>query len=107
MIGTFRMSIGHMDLGQWFRYGTGLIEFTSAFALLIPALAGIGALLLVPTMIAAVLTQLLIIGGNPALPIGLLIIASIVAWGRIGTTLELIGAIDVKRTREATRRSRF
>jgi putative oxidoreductase len=83
LIETFRaIGIGHMGMGQWFRYVTGLIEFTSAFALLIPALAGIGALLLVPIMIGAVLTQLLIIGGSPALPIGLLTIASVVAWGR-------------------------
>ena len=91
MIETFRtIGIGHLGIGQWFHYVTGLIEFTSAFALLIPALAGIGALLLVPIMSAAVLTQLLIIGGSPALPIGLLTIASVVAWGRKETILELI-----------------
>ena len=91
LIETFRaMGFGHMGIGQWFYYVTGLIEFTSAFALLIPALAGIGALLLVPIMIGAVLTQLLIIGGSSALPIGLLTIASVVAWGRKETILELI-----------------
>jgi putative oxidoreductase len=86
MIETF----GAVGIGQWFRYVTGLIEFASAIVLLIPALAGIGALVLVPIMIGAVLTQLLIIGGSPALPIGLLIIASVVAWGRKETTLKLI-----------------
>jgi putative oxidoreductase len=79
-----------VGIGQWFRYVTGLIEFASAILLLIPALSGLGALLLVPTMIGAVLTHLLVIGGSPALPIGLLIIASVVAWGRKETTLELI-----------------
>jgi putative oxidoreductase len=68
-----------VGIGQWFRYVTGLIEFASAILLLIPALSGIGALLLVPTMIGAILTHLLIIGGSPALPIGLLIVASVVA----------------------------
>jgi uncharacterized membrane protein YphA (DoxX/SURF4 family) len=75
---------------QWFRYVTALIEFASAILLLIPALSGIGALLLVPIMIGAILTHLLIIGGSPALPIGLLIVVSVVAWGRKETTLRLI-----------------
>jgi putative oxidoreductase len=89
MVQTFNA----VGIGQWFRYVTGLIEFTSAILLLIPALSGIGALLLVPTMIGAVLTQLLVIGGSPALPIGLLIIASVVAWARKETTLEVIWRI--------------
>jgi putative oxidoreductase len=79
-----------VGIGQWFRYVTGLIEFMSAILLLIPALSGIGALILVPTMIGAILTHFLIIGGTPALPIGLLIIAFVVAWGRKETTLRLI-----------------
>jgi hypothetical protein len=72
---------------------TGLIEFGSAMLLLIPALSGLGAIFLVPTMIGAILTQLLIIGENAALPIGLLIIAGVVAWGRKETTLQLIRRI--------------
>jgi putative oxidoreductase len=98
MIQTFA-AIG---IGQWLRYVTGLIEFASAILLLIPALSGIGALLAVPIMIGVILTQLLIIGGSPALPIGLLIIASIVAWGRKETTLRLIWRNDSKSLREAT-----
>jgi putative oxidoreductase len=86
MIQTFA-AIG---IGQWFRYVMGLIEFVSAIVLLIPALSGIGALLLVPMMIGAILTHLLIVGGSPALPIGLLAVVSVVAWGRKQTTLDLI-----------------
>jgi putative oxidoreductase len=86
MIQTFA-AIG---IGQWLRYVTGLIEVASAILLLIPALSGIIALLAVPMMIGVILTQLLISGGSPALPIGLLIIASIVTWGRKETTLRLI-----------------
>jgi putative oxidoreductase len=78
-----------IGMGQWFRYLTGLIEVASAILLLIPALAGVGALLLVPTMIGAILTHLFIIGGSPALPIGLLIAMSFVAWGRRERTLRL------------------
>jgi putative oxidoreductase len=86
MIQTFA-AIG---VGQWFRYVMGLIEFASAIVLLIPALSGIGALLLVPMMIGVILTHLLIIGGSPALPIGLPTVVSVVAWGRKKTTLDLI-----------------
>jgi putative oxidoreductase len=49
---------------------------------LIPATAGIGALLLIATMIGAIVTHLFIIGGSPAIAIGLLIAMVIVAWGR-------------------------
>jgi putative oxidoreductase len=79
-----------VGIRQWLRYVTALIELASAILLLIPALSGIGALLFVPTMIGAILTHLLIIGGSPALLIRLLIVVSVVAWGRKETTLELI-----------------
>jgi putative oxidoreductase len=79
-----------IGVGQWFRYLTGLIEFASAVLLLIPAVSGIAALLLVPAMIGATLAHVLVFGGSPGLPIGLLIIVSIVAWGRKETTLQLI-----------------
>ena len=82
MIQTFA-AIG---IGQWLRYVTGLIDVASAILLLIPVLSGIGALLVVPIMIGVIVTHIVIIGGSPALPIGLLIIASIVAWGRRETT---------------------
>jgi putative oxidoreductase len=98
MIQTFA-AIG---IGQWFRYVTGTIELVSAFLLLVPVLSGIAALVLVATMIGAILTHLLIIGGSPVLPIGLLIIVSIVAWGRKKTTLRLIWRDNPKTVREAT-----
>jgi uncharacterized membrane protein YphA (DoxX/SURF4 family) len=83
-------SLAAIGIHQWFRYVTALIEFASAILLLIPALSGIGALLLVPTTIGAILTNLHVVGGSPVLPIGLLIIACVVAWGRKETTLRLI-----------------
>ena len=91
-----------IGVGQWLRYVTGTIELVSAFLLLIPVLSGIAALVLVATMIGAILTHLLIIGGSPVLPIGLLMIVSIVAWGRKETTLRLIWRNDPKSMREAT-----
>jgi putative oxidoreductase len=83
-------SLAAIAIHQWFRYVTALIEFASAILLSIPALSGIGALLLVPIMIGAILAHLLVVGGSPALPIGLLIIARVLAWGRKETTLRLI-----------------
>ena len=44
--------------GQWFRYATGAIETSAAVALLIPSAAVFGAMLLIPTMIGAVATNL-------------------------------------------------
>jgi uncharacterized membrane protein YphA (DoxX/SURF4 family) len=80
-----------IGIGQWFRYVTGATEVSSAIMLLIPALSGVGGLLLVATMIGAIITHLFIIGGSPTLPIGLLIAMSLVAWGRKEQTLRLIG----------------
>ena len=78
MVQTFE-AIG---AGQWFRYVTGGIEFLAAVLLLIPSLAGVGAALLVPTMIGAVLSHLLILGGSPALPATLLVAAAVIAYAR-------------------------
>ena len=82
-----------IGIGQWFRYLTGLIEVSSAILLLIPALSGVGAMLLALTMIGAIVTHLFIVGGSPTMPIGLLIAMAIVAWGRKERTLRLIGRL--------------
>jgi putative oxidoreductase len=79
------MMVGLFDaigIGQWFRYLTGGIEVVSALLLLVPSLAFFGALLLVPTMVGAVLTHLVIVGGSPAPAIVLLVAASTIAWMR-------------------------
>jgi putative oxidoreductase len=78
MVGLFD-AIG---IGQWFRYLTGLIEFGSAVALLVPSFAVFGALALVPTMVGAVATHLFIVGGSPALPAILLLGSAGVVWAR-------------------------
>ena len=67
--------------GQWFRYLTGAIEASAGIALLIPSAAVFGAILLIPTMIGAVATNL-ILGQSPAAPLVLLAVASAVAWAR-------------------------
>ena len=71
-----------IGVGQWLRYVTGSIEVVSAVALLVPAWAAFGALLLIPTMVGAVVTHLFIVGGS-AVPATVLLIGSVaVAWVR-------------------------
>ena len=67
--------------GQWFRYVTGAIETSTAVALLIPSAAVYGALLLIPTMIGAIATNLFL-GQSVIPPLVLLLVASAVAWVR-------------------------
>ena len=71
-----------IGIGQWFRYVTGSIEVVSAVALLVPAWAAFGALLLIPTMVGAVVTHLFIVGGSPVAATVLLIGALAIAWVR-------------------------
>jgi uncharacterized membrane protein YphA (DoxX/SURF4 family) len=78
MVQTFE-AIG---VGQWFRYLTGTIEVVSAIALLIPSLALYGALALAATMVGAVFTHLVIVGGSPVPAIVLLVATSFIAWTR-------------------------
>ena len=73
-----------IGIGQWFRYVTGAIEVVSAVALLVPSLAPFGAAALVVTMIGAVATHLLLIGGSPVAPMVLLLGAVVVVWARRG-----------------------
>ena len=67
--------------GQWFRYLTGAIEISAAVALLIPSASVFGAILLIPTMIGATATNVLL-GQSAAPPLLLLLFASAVAWAR-------------------------
>jgi len=69
-----------IGLGQWFRYVTGIIEIASGIALLVPSAAIFGALLLIPTMLGAIVTNLFIVPASPVLPLLLLLGAAAVAW---------------------------
>ena len=62
MVETFET----VGVGQWFRYVTGVIEIASAILLIIPRLSPLGAALLLPTMIGAVLAHLLVLHGSVA-----------------------------------------
>jgi len=74
-----------LGMGQWFRYVTGGIEVASAVLLFIPRLTPIGAALLVCTMIGAVLSHLVLIGGSPVPALVLGCFAAIILWARFGT----------------------
>jgi len=78
MVGLFD-AIG---LGQWFRYVTGVIEVTAGLALLVPSAAVYGALLLIPTMLGAIVTNLFVVPASPVMPLLLLLGATAVAWAR-------------------------
>lgn len=87
MVGMFE-AIG---LGQWFRVLTGSLEVLGGALLLVPALSGLGGLLLTGVMVGAVATHLFILGGNPSMAVTLLIASAFVAYSRRGRTLSLIG----------------
>jgi len=71
-----------IGLGQWFRYFTGSVEAAGALLLLIPRTAAIGAAILGVTMVGAIMTHLLVIGGSPLPAIVLFLMVSSVAWYR-------------------------
>jgi putative oxidoreductase len=71
-----------IGIGQWFRYFTGLLEVTGAIALFIPAIAPYAAVLLATVMSGAILTHLLIAGGNPLAAVLLFASTLTIAWLR-------------------------
>ncbi len=71
-----------IGLGQWFRYVTGGLEVLGAILLLVPTTAAMGAALLAPTMVGAMVTHLFIIGGSPVPALVLLLMTVAVAWYR-------------------------
>jgi putative oxidoreductase len=73
---------GTIGLGQWFRYMTGALEVGSGILMLIPGLAGFGAVLLACVMVGAILTHLTVLHNSPLEPVILLVLTAIVLWGR-------------------------
>jgi putative oxidoreductase len=71
-----------IGLGQWCRYVTGVIEVTSGIALLVPSAAIVGALLLIPTMLGAIVTNVFVVPASPVMPLLLLLAAAAVAGAR-------------------------
>jgi uncharacterized membrane protein YphA (DoxX/SURF4 family) len=75
--------------GQWFRYVTGVVEVGGALLLLIPALAGASALLLMSVMVVATGIELFVLHRPPAAATACLCAHSVIAWGRRAQTRRL------------------
>jgi putative oxidoreductase len=71
-----------IGIGQWFRYAVGALELAGAVGVLLPRLCGLAALGLLCLMAGATLTNVLVLGTSPLLPIVLLVVSAVVAWGR-------------------------
>lgn len=76
MVGIFEQ----IGFGQWFRLVTGLVEVAGGIAILFPATAAHGGLLLATTMVFGALTHLFLIGGSAIPAIVLLLVTATVAW---------------------------
>ena len=81
-----------IGIGQWFRYAVGTLEVAGAVGVLVPRVSGLAALGLVCLMIGAILTNLFVLGASPLLPLGLLVVGALVAWGRWTQTRSLIAS---------------
>jgi putative oxidoreductase len=71
-----------VGVGQWFRYVTGALEVTGAVLLLVPALAGLGAVLLGGVLTGAVVAHLTVLHTSPGAPLLLLVGLAVVAYAR-------------------------
>jgi uncharacterized membrane protein len=78
-----------VGIGQWFRYVVGALEIAGAVGVLVPRLSGLAALGLVCLMVGASLTNVLILGASPLLPLVLLALSALVAWVRLRRTRAL------------------
>jgi uncharacterized membrane protein len=67
------------------------LEVAGAVGLLVPRLSGLAALGLAGLMVGATATNLFVLGESPWLPIGLLLVSALIAWGRRSPTKSLAG----------------
>jgi putative oxidoreductase len=88
-----------IGIGQWFRYVVGMLELAGAVGVLIPRLSGLAALGLTGLMAGATLTNVLVLGTSPLLPIVLLMVSAVVAWGRWPRTKSLFTNREARRLR--------
>ena len=68
-----------IGMGQWLRYVTGAVEVIGAVLMVIPRSTFIGASLLALTMVGAIATHLLLVGGSAVPAIVLFIITAAIA----------------------------
>src|SRR5215218_3265787 len=70
-----------IGVGQWFRYLVGALEIAGAVGVLVPRLSGLAALGLLCLMVGATLTNLFVLDTSPFIPVALLMVSALVAWG--------------------------
>ena len=68
--------------GQWLRYVVGVLELAGAIGLLVARLCGLAALGLTMLLVGATLTNIVALGASPAIPLGYLLVAAVIAWFR-------------------------
>ena len=73
-----------IGLGQWLRYLTGVLEIAAAVLIVLPGWSGYGALLLLPIMLGAAAAHVIVFKNSPAAPLVFLVLAAVIAWGRLG-----------------------
>lgn len=66
--------------GQWLRYVVGALEVAGAIGVLVPRLSALAAAGLVLLMLGATVTNLAVLDAPPWLPLGLAVVATLVAW---------------------------
>lgn len=71
-----------VGVGQWLRYVVGVLELAGALGLLIPRLCGLAALGLTLVLVGATLTNLMVLGASPVIPLAYLLVAGLIAWFR-------------------------
>ncbi len=84
LIGTEPMveMFADIEAGQWLRFVVGTLEAIGAVGLLVPRVSSLAALGLAGVLAGAAVTNVAILGVSPALPLALLALALLVAWGR-------------------------
>jgi hypothetical protein len=87
-----------VGFGQWFRIVTGVVELAGAVLLLVPATGFLGGVVLLATMVGAVGTHLVLIGGNPLPALVLGALAAFVAWQLLPPRHGWINALKTARS---------
>jgi putative oxidoreductase len=79
-----------IGIGQGFRYLVGALEIAGAVGVLVPQLSGLAALGLVCLMVGATLTNVVVLGTSPLLPLVLLVVSALATLGRWPRTRTLL-----------------
>lgn len=72
-----------IGVGQWLRYVVGALELAGAVGVVVPRLSGLAALGLACLIAGASVTNVFVLGTSPLLPLALMVVSALVAWGRL------------------------